>query len=301
MNSTVNSAVHKRLSLSRREFDPAETYQYPEHLRPFIDDLPSSPGVYVFHGDSEVMPLYIGKSVNIRSRVMAHLRAHEESRMLRQARRISYYSTAGEIGALLLEARMIKQLQPLHNKKLRRNRELCSIHLLHGLPVIISAKEIDFSHTPQLYGLFSSRRAAQQTLLDIGDSEFLCYSLLGLEKPSHGRPCFRFHLGRCAGACCGKESQEEHALRLLDSLQQIRIYSWPYAGAIGLVEQGATLRQIHVVNNWFYLGSVHDLAEAAQLNTLAESFDRDGYHILNGPILSGRYEIIDLATAGLGD
>jgi excinuclease Cho len=68
--------------------------------------------------------LYIGKSVDLRSRVLSHLRTVDEARMLRQTLRISHIRTAGEIGALLLEASMIKQQQPLHNKKLRRSRQL---------------------------------------------------------------------------------------------------------------------------------------------------------------------------------
>jgi len=76
------------------------------------------PGVYLFHSESDTMPLYIGKSVNIRSRVMAHLRTANEAAMLRQAKRISWICTAGEIGALLLEARLIKEQQPLFNKRL---------------------------------------------------------------------------------------------------------------------------------------------------------------------------------------
>ncbi|CAJ0996919.1 excinuclease Cho [Sodalis praecaptivus] len=286
--------MHKPLSAARREFDPAEAYQYPEHLRPFIVDLPSSPGVYVFHSDSDVMPLYVGKSVNIRSRVMSHLRTAEEARMLRQAHRISFHRTAGEIGALLLEAQMIKQLQPLHNKRLRRNRQLCSIQVVQGVPSIVSAKEIDFARTPDLYGLYSSRRTAQQSLLAIGDSEQLCYSLLGLERVSHGRPCFRHHLGRCAGACCGRESREEHHLRLMDALGQMRIFCWPFSGPVGLVETDGDRRQIHVVDNWFYLGSVETLAQAAGLRTVSPSFDSDGYKILCGPIMSGRHGIIEL-------
>ncbi|MCB5392478.1 hypothetical protein LIP47_17190, partial [Eggerthella lenta] len=69
------------------------------------------------------MPLYIGKSINIRSRVLSHLRTQDEAAMLRQSRRISWICTAGEIGALLLEARLIKEQQPLFNKRLRRNRQ----------------------------------------------------------------------------------------------------------------------------------------------------------------------------------
>jgi excinuclease Cho len=67
-------------------------------------ELPSGPGVYIFHGQEGALPLYIGKSVNLRSRVLSHLRNPDEANLLRQTRRISHIRTAGEIGALLLEA-----------------------------------------------------------------------------------------------------------------------------------------------------------------------------------------------------
>ena len=64
----------RRLTSPRLEFEAAAIYEYPEHLRSFLNDLPTRPGVYLFHGESDTMPLYIGKSVNIRSRVLSHLR-----------------------------------------------------------------------------------------------------------------------------------------------------------------------------------------------------------------------------------
>ena len=94
----------------RPEFDEARYYEYPEHLRAALADMPAAPGVYTFHGAEGDLPLYIGKSVNLRNRLLAHLRTPDEARMLRQTRRISHIRTAGEIGALLLEARLIKEL-----------------------------------------------------------------------------------------------------------------------------------------------------------------------------------------------
>ncbi len=127
--------------------------------------------------------------------------------MLRQARRISWICTAGEMGALLLEARLIKEQQPLFNKRLRRNRQLCSLQLSEQKIEVVSARSVDFSHEPNLFGLFANRRAALQSLQNLADEQKLCYGLLGLEPVSRGRACFRFALKRCAGACCGQETR----------------------------------------------------------------------------------------------
>ena len=93
-------------------------------LGELVCDLPRAPGVYVFHGDGK-LPLYIGKSVDIRSRVQSHLRNPDEARMMAQTRRIEAIETAGEIGALLLESHLIKTQSPLFNQRLRRIKKLC--------------------------------------------------------------------------------------------------------------------------------------------------------------------------------
>lgn len=179
----------RKQSAPRLEFEAAAIYEYPEHLRPWLEALPKLPGVYQFHGDSDTMPLYIGKSVNLRSRVLSHLRTPEEAAMLRQSRRITWQRTAGELGALLLEARLIKEQQPLFNKRLRRNKQLCAWLLADDRPQIVYAREVDFSHQQHLYGLFANRRAALQMLQSLADEQRLCYGLLGLEPLSRGRAC----------------------------------------------------------------------------------------------------------------
>ncbi|MDU5193289.1 MAG: endonuclease, partial [Mixta calida] len=83
----------RRAASHRLEFEPAAIYEYPEHLRSFLADIPNLPGVYIFHGDSDVMPLYIGKSISLRTRVMSHFRTPDEAKMLRLTRRISWITT----------------------------------------------------------------------------------------------------------------------------------------------------------------------------------------------------------------
>lgn len=280
--------------LRRPDFDATFGYEYPTHLRDNIADLPTTPGVYIFHGASGDLPLYIGKSINIRSRVMSHLRTADEARMLKQTQKISCIRTTGEIGALLLEARLIKEQQPLFNQKLRRHRQMCSLRIDGPQPEIVYSNQIDFSTTPDLYGLYASRHAAIETLKNIADEQRLCLNVLGLEKRSGDRPCFRSMLNRCAGACHGKETLAAHRARLLESLSHSHVICWPYPGAIGLIESLEDETQIHVVKNWFYLGSVTTLEQARSLHVTAPGFDSDGYKILCKPIMSGSVQIVAL-------
>jgi len=272
-------------------------YAYPDHLAPSLEGMPDQPGVYTFHAGSDRLPLYIGKSVTLRSRVRAHLRNPAEAPMLRQATHITYIRTAGDIGAQLLEAQRIKQLQPLYNHKLRRVRQLCAITLSDtGTPQIVASKNIDFANPGllQLHGLFSSQRAAVQTLHRLADEHGLCLCLLGLERLQSGRPCFRHMVRKCWGACCGQESKQDHDQRLRLALEQLRVATWPLSGAMGLIEDSGDMHQIHVVRNWCYLGSAANAREAKRLAKAAPGFDVDGYKILVGPVLRQSVKAIAL-------
>ncbi|MCC3747977.1 excinuclease Cho [Rouxiella badensis] len=255
-------------------------YQYPEHLRHTLETLPARSGVYIFYGQDQTFPLYIGKSVNIRSRVLAHFRAVDEAKLLRMTCNIEYVETVGEIGALLLESKMIKDRRPLFNKRLRVTRKLCSLRVDDQTTGIVFSNELDFSTSEDLFGLFKTKFAAIEKLRDIADEQKLCYGALGLEKLSAKRACFRFSLGRCAGLCCGKETRVEHQTRLKMALEAMKVRSWPYPGRIAIEEESGQQTEYHVLNNWFYLGTVSTLEAAKGVQTATPHFDRDSYKIL---------------------
>lgn len=255
-------------------------YQYPEHLRFTLDTLPSCCGVYIFYGQDQTFPLYIGKSVNIRSRVQSHFRTAAEAKLLRMTSSIDFIATVGEIGALLLESKMIKEQRPLFNKRLRVTRKLCSVRVTESATAVVFSNETDFSSAENLYGLFKTKFAAIERLREIADQQRLCYGALGLEKLSANRACFRFSLGRCAGACCGKETLGEHQLRLKQAFEAMKIRSWPYPGRIAIEETRGAESDYHVLNNWFYLGTVNTLAAAKDIEIPTPHFDRDSYKIL---------------------
>ncbi|MGZ5042934.1 MAG: GIY-YIG nuclease family protein, partial [Usitatibacter sp.] len=103
----------------------------PPQLAPdALEGLPEGPGVYRFYGVND-LPLYIGKSVNLRDRIRSHFsgdyRSANDIRLSGEIQRIEVDETAGELGALLREARLVKELLPLHNHRLRRKLNACFV------------------------------------------------------------------------------------------------------------------------------------------------------------------------------
>ena len=261
-----------------------------------LSALPRSAGVYLFKGDSS-LPLYIGKSIDIRSRVLAHLRAEDEAEMMSQTHRVEFIETAGEIGALLLESHLIKQLSPLFNIRLRRIRNLCSIQLSqaseHLQPEVVTGKDLGVGEVDGLYGLFGSVRAAQNKLRELADPHRLCLGLLGLEKMG-ARGCFGLQVKSCLGACVGREDRAVHDARLLSALADLKVHAWPFAGAIDLIETQGDWTQQHRIQNWRYLGTSCSKSSAYPVN-VQKSFDLDTYKILVKPIMMGTAHVAHLA------
>ena len=210
-----------------------------------------------------------------------------------QLRRVETIETAGEVGALLLEAQLIKTLQPTHNQRLRRSHDLCTWQLLQNAevlsPVLTWADDLDFGVQENLYGLYRNQKDAQKALRNIAQEHQLCLGVLGLEKVSKGRPCFARQLHKCKGVCVGEEAMLSHALRFQQAMTKLKVSQWPYKGAIGLKE-GA---DIHLIDHWCYLGTAKTKAEIIELlNNGRPAFDKDTYMILN-KALKNSPEVID--------
>lgn len=120
----------------------------PAHLPPdVLKTVPEGAGVYRFYGDNP-LPLYIGKSKNLRERVSAHFSSDWASetdlRLSSEIRRIECEPTAGELGALLREATLVKSLFPAHNRALRRKADAGVMTLRDdGTPAFVSAVALE--------------------------------------------------------------------------------------------------------------------------------------------------------------
>lgn len=258
----------------------------PAHLDPeLLEQLPKVPGVYLFYGHNQ-LPLYVGKSINLRSRVLGHFQRDyqddKEMRLAQQVQHIEWEETAGDLGAQLREAQLVKSLMPIMNRRLRKKRRLTAWHWPEGAtqPSLLDDNAMELVNS-NLYGLFRSARDAKSALRHIAEKEQLCPQVLGLEK-GRGR-CFAHQLGKCRGVCCNQESIDEHTKRAQNALAQLQISAWPWPGSIAIKEYHPQRSQVayHVVNQWRYLGTTSSEAAAAKLATHNVAFDLDAYRILN--------------------
>lgn len=283
----------------------------PPHLETPMDEIPDTPGVYLFFGEGD-LPFYIGKSVHLRSRVLSHFQSdHREARELRlsqEVRRVEWQETAGEFGALLLEMRLIKERQPLLNRQLRRDRQLCAWQLnddpqARPLLTLVRGDALDPRQFSRFYGCYRSKRQALEELRSLAARHGLCPQALGLES-GKGR-CFAHQIGQCKGVCCGLETPQQHHVRLQMALAANRLRAWPYAGPVGLREYSAAhdRTDVHVFDQWRHLGTVRsepDLAELMEGRRTIEpgGFDLDIYRLLLGRLMGAKGPPPDLIRLG---
>jgi hypothetical protein len=286
----------------------ATSPQFSLNGRP-AESAPRCCGVYRFFG-AEGALLYIGKSIDIHTRVRSHYadarKPGRQQRMMRLVSRIDCQPTAGEFSALLLENAAIKAESPLFNRRQRRARRLWTIALEPGENGFLKPVARDFApdgaRDEESFGLYHNRHHIESTLRRHARDNGLCLRVMGLDR---GRgPCFQHQLKRCRGACAGQESPAGHNRRLQAVLDDERILAWPFAGPIALVEtadrprEGQPQREWQLVHHWSFCGSFAD-ARAARAAARAPGnalFDRDAYRILLNAMRSESVAVLDAAS-----
>lgn len=279
-----------------------------------LEDLPERPGVYIFYGSTSdnkptntinnqidkklqkinntknLVPLYIGKSINIKDRVLAHfasdIHSPLEMKIAQQVESIETIPTAGEFGALFLESQLIKKLLPLYNKKLRQKRKMIAIKMQKNkegfLTVIMESVAKPSVAELDLYvGFFTSKKQARNFLFNIAQEFNLCEKLLGLEKTNTS--CFGYRLERCKGACIKQESPLTYNIRCSQAFTKTKIKTWPFSGPIVIVEEcnSNEKAEYFIVDKWCIIGHITaDSYETFNEKHVEYTFDLDTYKIL---------------------
>jgi DNA polymerase-3 subunit epsilon len=172
---------------------------------PAVDftDLPTDPGVYIFRDDRGRV-LYVGKSVSIRSRARAHFApSSPPAAWTRHATVVDYRTTASELGALVLENRLIKELKPPGNKRLTRTDDRlvyirCRLDI--PFPILEVSPDPAAGHAVTI-GPVRGKRLAHE-LVEQLDSLFGLRHC-GRRLPRREHPSAYGQMGRCLSPCLG--------------------------------------------------------------------------------------------------
>src|SRR3954452_7593636 len=190
-----------------RRRDPADR---PEDLK----KLPKDPGVYIFR-DARGRPLYVGKSVSLRTRARAHFCA--PAGWTERAEVVDYQPTNSELGALVLENRLIKSWRPPGNRSLKRTDRWVYLRCRLDIPypVLEVGPEPAPGHAVNV-GPLSGRRLAGE-LMDELNSLFQlrrCGRKLKLREhaSAYGQ------MDRCLSPCLGDLDPNLYRARLDASL-----------------------------------------------------------------------------------
>ncbi len=181
--------------------------------------LPRDPGVYLFRDDAGRV-LYVGKSVSIRSRARAHFApSTPPAAWTAHASVVDYQTTRSELGALVLENRLIKELAPPGNKRLtRQDDRLVYIRCRLDIPFPI----LDVSPDPAAghavtIGPLRGRRLALE-LVEQLDSLFGLRHC-GRRLPRRDHPSAYGQMGRCLSPCLGDLDPNLYRRRLDEVLR----------------------------------------------------------------------------------
>lgn len=193
------------------------------------DKFPVAPGVYLFQ-DQAGIALYIGKAKDLRARVGSYFLAaaaddQRTSRLVREACDVDFIEAESEVDALLMEARLIKDIQPKYNRELRDDKSFPYLQITthEDYPRIEVTREPRTSGV-KLYGPFASAgslRGAVQVLqkvfkfrtcsLDIDAEE---------ERWRWFRPCLLASINQCTAPCNLRISKEEYR----QDIQRLRMF-----------------------------------------------------------------------------
>ena len=216
---TVGDAVALLGPRRRRKRPSAQpAVRRPPEDRPDMSALPQDPGVYVFR-DERGRPLYVGKSVSLRTRARSHFCA--PAGWTERAEIADYRATNSELGALVLENRLIKRWRPPGNKALKRTDRWVYVRCRLDIeyPVLEVSPEPAEGHAVSIGPLRG--KAAARELADHLTSMFRLRHC-GRRMQRRENPSIYGQMGRCCSPCLGDldpnayRRQVDAALSLFD-------------------------------------------------------------------------------------
>lgn len=175
----------------------------PGFLRRRLAELPNNPGVYLFK-DKDSNPVYIGKALSIKKRVLSHFRCFgenfsKEGKMLCEVRRIDFIETLTEADALLLEASLVKENLPKFNQELKDDKSYPFLKITNEeFPrlLVVRGRKSDGG---KYFGPYTDAKLLKQAVK-------MLRRLFPMRTchPMPNKVCLMYHIGQCKGPCVGE-------------------------------------------------------------------------------------------------
>jgi len=190
----------------------------PDRVKDLLRKMPECPGVYLMK-DARGVVLYVGKAKSLRHRVATYFHdSYGDARiraMIEKIEDVECLQAPSEVDALLLEARLIKDVQPRYNDRLKDDKSftMLAITKYDDFPKLWVVRETD-DVNGELYGPFTSAwelRHAVRVLQKI--FKFATCSLdLRADDPKRRffRPCLLHAINRCTAPCADRVSKERY-------------------------------------------------------------------------------------------
>ncbi len=189
------------------------SFEPPEHVKEILAALPTRPGVYL-HKDKDGHVLYVGKAVNLRSRVRSYFHSNVDSfktrRLREQVADIEIITTDSDLEALLLEMTLIKKHKPHFNVRLKDDKRYpyIKVHWDSPFPKVTVTRRM-LRDGSRYFGPFTSVWAVHQTL----DLLRKIFPYLTCDREITGqdqRACLYFDIRLCNAPCIGNVNQQEY-------------------------------------------------------------------------------------------
>ena len=192
-------------------------------LRKKAADFPHTPGVYLMK-DSRGRVLYVGKASDLRERVTSYFRESagddrvQLPMLLEAVADVECLEASSEVDALLMESRLIKDIQPKHNVRLRDDKSYPYLEITRGEDFPRVRITRNPARGSRLFGPFVDVKGLRQSLqlvqrvfrfrtckLDIDADD---------EKRRFFRPCLLHYIQSCTAPCADRVSKTDYARQL---------------------------------------------------------------------------------------
>jgi len=184
-----------------------------------VRSFPQSPGVYLMK-DAAGRVIYVGKAKNLRARAGSYfLKAAAEDRrtadLVREIRDIDYLEADSEVDALLMESRLVKDVQPRFNSDLKDDKTFPYLQITthEDFP------RVEFTRTPRqkgvkLYGPFTSAGSLRGAIVVLQRIFKFRTCTLDIDADDEQwrwfRPCLLASIDQCTAPCNLRISKEEY-------------------------------------------------------------------------------------------